>query len=116
MVSTLINRNVTVAGHRTSMRLEPSMWEALEEICRRERRTVHDVCTEVDARRHESTLTAALRAFIVIYFRVAATEDGHINAGHGSLEVVQPFRNYQVRAVDSHPRFTNRYRNRANAP
>jgi predicted DNA-binding ribbon-helix-helix protein len=47
MVSTLVNRNVTVAGHRTSMRLEPSMWEALEEICRREGRTVHQVCTEV---------------------------------------------------------------------
>ncbi len=34
--SSLISRNVTVAGHRTSMRLEPAMWDALGEICRRE--------------------------------------------------------------------------------
>ncbi len=115
MVSTLVNRNVTVAGHRTSMRLEPSMWEALEEICRREERTVHEVCTEVDSRRHESTLTAALRAFIVIYFRVAATEDGHANAGHGSPETVQPFPGYRPRAAGRNLRLTNRYRNRANA-
>jgi predicted DNA-binding ribbon-helix-helix protein len=27
--STLISRNITVNGKRTSMRLEPAMWEAL---------------------------------------------------------------------------------------
>lgn len=115
MASTLVNRNVTVAGHRTSMRLEPSMWEALEEICRREGKTVHEVCSDVDFRRQESALTAALRAFIVLYFRLAATEDGHAKAGHGVSDVVRPFHHAGLRGWQKNLRVTNRYRNRANA-
>ena len=82
--STLINRNVTVNGHRTSMRLEPAMWDALEDICRREGLTIHDVCSLVDTRRSQSSLTAAMRVFILGYFRAAVTETGHANAGHGT--------------------------------
>jgi len=35
--SRLINRNVVAERGRTSMRLEPELWDALAEICRRER-------------------------------------------------------------------------------
>jgi predicted DNA-binding ribbon-helix-helix protein len=73
-MSTLVNRNVTVSGHRTSMRLEPAMWEALEEICRRETMTVHEVCSLVDSRRTQSSLTAAMRVFILGYFRAAVAD------------------------------------------
>ena len=73
-MSTLVNRNVTVSGHRTSMRLEPAMWEALEEICRREKLTVHEVCSLVDSRRTQSPLTAAMRVFILGYFRAAVAD------------------------------------------
>jgi predicted DNA-binding ribbon-helix-helix protein len=82
--STLVNRNVTVSGHRTSMRLEPEMWNALEEICLREKRTVHEICSLVDARRSSSSLTAAMRVFILGYFRAGVTEQGHAMAGHGT--------------------------------
>jgi predicted DNA-binding ribbon-helix-helix protein len=34
--STLINRNVSLSGRRTSFRLEQGMWDALDEICHRE--------------------------------------------------------------------------------
>ena len=83
MASTLVSRNIIVSGHRTSMRLERAMWDALFEVCRRERNTIHAICTQVDETRHESSLTAALRVFIMTYFRSAATEDGHQHAGHG---------------------------------
>ncbi len=86
MASTLICRNVTVSGHRTSVRLEPAMWDALHELCRREGKTVHMVCSTVNDTRRESGMTAALRVYIVSYFRSAATEDGHNQAGHGSPE------------------------------
>ena len=33
-VSTLVSRNVTIGGHRTSCRLEPYMWDALYESAR----------------------------------------------------------------------------------
>ncbi|MFQ5776102.1 MAG: ribbon-helix-helix domain-containing protein [Kiloniellaceae bacterium] len=84
-MSTLVNKNVFIGRRRTSVRLEPAMWDALAEICRREGMTLHEVCGLVDARRQASSLTAAIRVFILTYFRSAATEAGHANNGHGTL-------------------------------
>lgn len=82
--STLVSRNVTIGGHRTSVRLEPEMWSGLGEVCRRERANLHEICTSIATRKQENTsLTAAIRVFAMAYFRVAATEDGHVKAGHG---------------------------------
>lgn len=49
--STLISRNVTVMGRRTSIRLEPDMWKALKEIASREQCSIHDICTLVKMRK-----------------------------------------------------------------
>jgi|SRR5579883_2915053 predicted DNA-binding ribbon-helix-helix protein len=87
--STLVNRNVTVAGRRTSIRLEPAMWEALQQICLREGKTIHDLVTEIDHARVESSLTAAIRVYLLRYFRAAATDEGHRLAGHGALPPLQ---------------------------
>lgn len=82
--SSLVSRNVTIGAHRTSVRLEPDMWTGLREICRREHVTLHDVATVVSTRKAENTsLTAAIRVFVMAYFRAAATEEGHNRAGHG---------------------------------
>jgi predicted DNA-binding ribbon-helix-helix protein len=84
-ISSLISRNITVMGHRTSMRLEPAMWDALIEICRREKLTIHQLCDIVAERKPpETSFTAAMRVFAMSYFRAASTEDGHSKAGHGS--------------------------------
>ena len=80
--STLRSGNVTVAGRRTSIRLEPSMWQALREISTREGKTMHAVVTEIDRGRAQSSLTAAIRVYLLDYFRAAATEEGHRRAGH----------------------------------
>lgn len=79
----LVNRNVVAAGGRTSMRLEPELWEALSDISQREGRDLHDLIRSVDASRFEGGRTSAVRVFIVEYFRRAATESGHLAAGHG---------------------------------
>ena len=82
--SLLVSRNITVNGHRTSVRLEPDMWNGLREICHRERQTLHEVCTSVALRKPENaSLTAAIRVFVMTYFRLAATEEGHAKIGHG---------------------------------
>ena len=60
------------------------MWEALTEIAAREGRTIHEICSTVDRSRKESTFTSGLRAFILSYFRDAATDEGHRLAGHGA--------------------------------
>lgn len=95
-VAPLKSQNVVVCGHRTSMRLEPSMWEAFEEIARREELSINDLCSLIKRRLDEQarrkgldpedsdvTLTSAVRVFIATYFRRASTEDGHQQARHG---------------------------------
>jgi predicted DNA-binding ribbon-helix-helix protein len=80
--STLRSGNVTVAGRRTSIRLEPAMWQALREISAREGKTAHALVTDIERGRAQSSLTAAIRVFLLDYFRAAATEEGHRRAGH----------------------------------
>ena len=85
--STLISRNITVFGRRTSIRLEPEMWEALKDVADKEKCSVHNLCTLVFLRKNTDTsLTAAIRVFLMLYFKAAATEAGHLKAGHGNFE------------------------------
>lgn len=85
--STLISRNVTILGRRTSVRLEPEMWRALREIATIEHCTVHEICSLIALRKNKNTsMTAAIRVFLMLYYRAASTEDGHLRAGHGSFE------------------------------
>lgn len=85
--STLVSKNVTVLGRRTSIRLEPEMWQALVDIASREKCSIHDICSLVCMRRtRNSSLTAAIRVFIMLYYRAACTKEGHLRAGHGSFE------------------------------
>jgi predicted DNA-binding ribbon-helix-helix protein len=70
--SSLVIRNVVVAGRRTSVRLEPMMWEALGEIARVRGESLRDLVTEIDRSRTASSLTAAIRVYIVAFYRSAA--------------------------------------------
>jgi predicted DNA-binding ribbon-helix-helix protein len=67
--SILESRNVTVGGRRTSMRLEPQMWDAIETIARLEGMTLNSLCAEIDRRRRDIGLTSATRVFIISYYR-----------------------------------------------
>ncbi len=87
--TTLVSRNVTIMGRRTSIRLEPEMWQALKEISEREGCSIHDICSLVSMRKKAKTsLTAAIRVFIMLYFRASSTEQGHIRAGHGNFRLM----------------------------
>ncbi|MDH5723466.1 MAG: ribbon-helix-helix domain-containing protein [Alphaproteobacteria bacterium] len=88
-VSTLISRNITVLRRRTSIRLEPEMWSALRDISKRECCSIHDICTVVYMRKDKNTsLTAAIRVFLLLYFKAASTEEGHNLAGHGNFNTM----------------------------
>lgn len=82
-VSRLVNRNVVAGSGRTSMRLEPELWNALMEVCQREDRDLHQVIRQVESGRDSGGRTSAVRVFLLQYFRDAATEAGHAAAGHG---------------------------------
>ncbi len=88
----LICKNIRIGTHRTSMRLESGIWSALDEISHRERCDVNDICDHVNQHRPDTlSLTAAVRLFTINYFRGAATEEGHMRAGHGiSSSIVKP--------------------------
>ena len=87
--STLVSRNITVLGRRTSVRLEPEMWDALNDIARREKCKIHDICSLIGLRKHpDSSLTAAIRVFLMLYYKAAATEQGHKAAGHGNFDIM----------------------------
>jgi predicted DNA-binding ribbon-helix-helix protein len=100
-IGPLINRNIRVGGHRTSIRLEGSMWEAVDEICRKEDLTRDEFFTRIEARLRSLTattaeqkrnkrnrpdhvtLSSAVRVFLCSYYRFRASEAGHRHAGHG---------------------------------
>ncbi len=85
--SSLISKNITIFNRRTSVRLEPEMWDAIADIAAREGCSVHDICSLVYVRKRDDTsLTAAIRVFLMLYYRSAATEVGHSNAGHGDFD------------------------------
>ncbi len=95
-VAPLKSQNIMIGGHRTSIRLEPSMWDALGDIAQREGQTIDELCGAIDLRLEEQarrkgveraemsvTLTSAVRVLTTSYYRRAATEEGHARAGHG---------------------------------
>jgi predicted DNA-binding ribbon-helix-helix protein len=84
--SRLINRNVVAGRGRTSMRLEPELWDALAEICRREGQDMNRLVRQIEAIGHEGGRTSAVRVFALQYFRAAACEAGHRAAEHGRLD------------------------------
>jgi len=84
--STLINRNIVAERGRTSMRLEPELWDALAEICRRERTSPSELCRRIEKMGLKGGRTSAMRVYVLQYFRAAATEEGHIAAGHGMAD------------------------------
>ena len=48
------------------------MWDALHDIADRLRVTTHDLVTDIDRERTASSLTAAIRVYIVDFYRAAA--------------------------------------------
>jgi len=62
----LKKRSFSIAGHRTSIALEPEFWKALEEQARSERMTLAGLVARVDASRGERPLASALRVYALM--------------------------------------------------
>ncbi|HXR89362.1 MAG TPA: ribbon-helix-helix domain-containing protein [Steroidobacteraceae bacterium] len=82
MATNLVNRNVRTERGRTSMRLEPELWDALHEICVREQMPVRDIICRARELVGPGGRTSAVRVYVVQYFRAAAAEKGNAEAGH----------------------------------
>ncbi len=57
-------RSVLVAGHRTSVSLEPEFWEALKAIAAARESSVNRLIAEIDAER-SGNLSSAIRVYVL---------------------------------------------------
>jgi len=75
----LQSKNVRIHDRRTSVRLEPEMWVALNEIAAMEGCSIHDICGAVnDLKSEEASFTAALRVFVMEYYRALVKTSGKV--------------------------------------
>ena len=63
-MSGAIKRSVLIAGHRTSVSLEPEFWDALKEAAASAGRSINDLVTEID-RDRTTNLSSALRVYLL---------------------------------------------------
>ncbi|MEC8094704.1 MAG: ribbon-helix-helix domain-containing protein [Pseudomonadota bacterium] len=62
-------RSITIAGHATSISLEPSFWAALSDMAAARNMSLADIIAEIDARPRNSSLTSALRVAVLNWAR-----------------------------------------------
>ena len=59
-----LKRSLTIAGHRTSLSLEPEFWQALAETAKMENRSLASLVSEIDVKRGERNLSSAIRVWL----------------------------------------------------
>ncbi|MBI1216023.1 MAG: hypothetical protein GC185_09425 [Alphaproteobacteria bacterium] len=76
----LVSKNIRIHSRRTSVRLEPEMWDALSEIAGLEDCSIHDLCGAVhDLKDPGVSFTGALRVFLMEYYRAAARSNRQVS-------------------------------------
>ena len=64
MMAKDLKRSLTIAGHRTSLSLEPEFWQALQDVALSEKKTVAALVGEVDRTRGTRNLSSAIRVWL----------------------------------------------------
>ena len=72
--SSLVMHNVVVDSHRTTVRLEPVIWDALQGIARQEAVTMHELVSDINHSRTASSLSSGIRAYVVTYLAAGLRE------------------------------------------
>ena len=62
-------RSITIAGHATSVSLEPAFWDALKEMAAERGQSVPDLIRALDAEAREASLSSTLRVAILNWSR-----------------------------------------------
>ena len=70
----LAKRSVTIAGHATSVSLEPEFWAELRTIAAARGVSLNALVGEVDARRGARNLSSALRVHVLEALRRSAAK------------------------------------------
>ena len=66
-------RSLTIAGHRTSIALEPEFWAALDHICTARGLSLAAQIKAIDETRTAPNLSSAVRIAVLDYFRTGTS-------------------------------------------
>jgi predicted DNA-binding ribbon-helix-helix protein len=71
-----VKRSVTIAGHRTSISLEPPFWDTLKELACSQKISANELVRRIDDERDgEGNLSSAVRVYVLEQFRMRAACD-----------------------------------------
>jgi len=60
-----LKRSITVAGHRTSISLEPEFWQMLQKLAQERGKPMAALVGDIDQKRGDRNLSSALRVWIL---------------------------------------------------
>ena len=60
-----LKRSLRIAGHRTSLSLEPQFWELVQAAAKARGKSVARLISEIDKARSDTNLSSAVRLFIL---------------------------------------------------
>ena len=93
LAGALQSKNIRIHKRRTSIRLEPEMWNALNEIASLENCSIHDLCGAVhDLKEPGTSFTAALRVFLMEYYRSVSKKSDQVGQVQQKIRERSPVR------------------------
>ena len=63
-----VRQNIMIKGRRTSLVLEPLVWDALTEMCRMGESSLDDLCETIVEEAEEKNMTSAIRIAVIQHF------------------------------------------------
>lgn len=64
-------RSLTIAGHRTSISLEPEFWDALQAAAKEDGKSLAALVSEIDRTRGLRNLSSAIRVWLLARIQAA---------------------------------------------
>lgn len=89
-----ICRNLKINGRRTSLRMEEDMWGALYDVAQLKGVRPAELVSEIELQRGELSTTAALRVYVLRYYRDALREVMEIESASPPAPVKRPAQAY----------------------
>ena len=70
-LSKLKKRNIALGSKKTSVTLEPLVWELFHDIAQEQECHVNDLCSFIDDRKNsDASLSSAIRVFVMAYMNI----------------------------------------------
>ena len=68
-MSDISKRSIVIAGHSTSVSLEPEFWDGLKAISVKRRTSLAALVADIDSKRSSANLSSALRLAVLSFYR-----------------------------------------------